>query len=65
MQHLNKPRKGQWFDMTWNSNKYVEDEDSINYSKFNLEDSTQVNIDNSSMEGTSSPPQVAHKTPMW
>jgi len=41
----------------------VEDEESTNSSQVNLEDSTQVNNDNSSLDGTLSPPQVAYKAP--
>ena len=65
MQHLNKSRDDQWFDMTWTSNKRVEDDDPTNYSQVNLENSTQVNINNTAIEGTSSPLQVAHKKLKW
>ena len=43
----------------------VKDEDPTNSSQVNLENSTQVNINNNAIEGTSSPPQVAHKTLKW
>jgi hypothetical protein len=51
--------------MAWTSDEQVEGEESTNSSQVNLEDSTQVNIDNGSLDGTLSPPQVAHKTPKW
>jgi len=43
----------------------VEGEESKYYLQDNSEDSTQVNIDNSSLYGTLLPPQVAHKAPKW
>jgi hypothetical protein len=65
LQHLNKSKDDQWFEMAWTSDKQVEGEESTNSSQVNLEDSTQVNIDNSSLDGTLLPPQVAHKAPKW
>ena len=53
MQHLNKIRNEQWFDLTLEvqDDEQVEDtlkqvEDTLNSSQVNLNDSNQVNIEN-------------------
>jgi hypothetical protein len=65
LQHLNKSKDVQWFEMVWTSDKQGEGEESTNSSQVNLEDSTQVNIDNGFLDGNLSPSIVAHKTPKW
>jgi hypothetical protein len=65
LQSKNKSKDDQWFEMAWTSDEQVEGEESTNSSQVNLEDSTQVNIDNGSLDGNLSPSAVAHKTPKW
>jgi len=65
LQHLDKSKDAHWFEMAWTSKKQVEVQESTNYSQVNLEDSTQVSIDNNYFYGTLSPPQFAQKNPKW